>query len=193
MPVLPMRTSKGKLVFGLCATCAESQVETPNCSHSERQRAITHGVYCTPEIMQALDAGYQIIDIDTVWHWEKRSDRLFRDFLLKWMKIKIENSGFPASYKTEAEKKAYLKKQNDFYGLDIEMKDVKKNQTMHTMAKINLNSFWGRFGMQGNKLKTILLRTTEAYLELVTDKNVDVKEMIPVSDEMLMGGVQLHR
>ncbi len=188
MPVLPMRTTKGKLVFGLCATCAEVQTESPYCNHTERERAITHGVYCTPEIVRALEFGYQIVDVDTVWHWEKRSDQLFREFLLKWMRMKIVNSGFPPTCRSEQERRTYLDTQNEFYGLDIQMEEVQKNQTMRTLAKFNLNSFWGRFGMQSNKLITELLKTTEAYLKLVTNKNKEVREMIPVSDEMLMAG-----
>ena len=80
-PVLPVRTMCGKsekLLFPLCRTCAEQQQQT-QCEHTEEERAIT-GTWCTNEIKKAIEKGYRITKIYEVWHFEKTTDTLFRDY-----------------------------------------------------------------------------------------------------------------
>lgn len=63
-PVLPYRCHH-KLMFPLCRTCAEKQVELPlheracDCSHTEEERALV-GTWCTPEIMEATSRVYHL-------------------------------------------------------------------------------------------------------------------------------------
>lgn len=56
-PVLPYR-SNGKLMFPLCAMCANT-LQTTKCYHSEEQRALK-GVWVTLEIYKAIDKGYKV-------------------------------------------------------------------------------------------------------------------------------------
>ena len=58
----------GKLTFPLCTACAQSQEVLLQCNHTESERAID-GVYCTPEIMAAIEKGYKILKIYEVYHY----------------------------------------------------------------------------------------------------------------------------
>ena len=56
-PVLPTRI-RGKLLFPLCAKCAES-VASGKCQHQDNERALC-GTWTHVEVYKALDLGYQV-------------------------------------------------------------------------------------------------------------------------------------
>ena len=78
-PVLPWRSPSGKLCFPLCRTCcAKNQVS--RCRHIEDERAFS-GTYASPEVYKALAMGYRILEINEVWHYEKKSTNLFKSYV----------------------------------------------------------------------------------------------------------------
>ena len=62
--VLPYR-AHGMLSFPLCKTCADTQTDSCDCSDEERSFI---GTWCTPEILEALNQGYEILKIYEVYH-----------------------------------------------------------------------------------------------------------------------------
>ena len=89
-PVLHVRTKCGnseKLLFPLCRTCAE--VKQKQCNHNDEERAFI-GTWCTNEMKIALKKGYTIKKIYEVWHFEDSSDDLFKGYVRKFMKIKMD-------------------------------------------------------------------------------------------------------
>ena len=154
-PVLPVRTHCGKsekLLFPLCRTCAERQQQT-RCEHTVDERALT-GTWCTNEINKAIEKGYRITRIYEVWHFEKTTDTLFRDYVKEFMRIKMENSKPPVvgencTYKSIDDFKKIVKER-----LDIELGEIKYNAGMRKIAKLCLNSLWGKFGQRLNLTQT---------------------------------------
>lgn len=74
-PVLPWKSPSGKLCFVLCRTCCEKS-QNSRCYHNENERALT-GTYASPEVYEALKMGYKIIKLHEVWHYRKKSTKLF--------------------------------------------------------------------------------------------------------------------
>ena len=80
-PVLPHR-SLGKLTFPLCRACVTEEMpkpfleRSPHCSHDDSERLFT-GTWCTPELMEAVKQGYQIVRIHEVWHFPPDSAPLW--------------------------------------------------------------------------------------------------------------------
>ncbi|XP_072030691.1 uncharacterized protein [Amphiura filiformis] len=68
-PVLPARCH-GKLMFALCGTCMEEKRQA-YCPHSDKARTI-RGTWVTLEVQKAVEMGYEVKDIEVVWHWEQR-------------------------------------------------------------------------------------------------------------------------
>jgi hypothetical protein len=61
------------------------------------------------EIEKALEEGYKIEKIYDVWHFEQSSADLWKGYIRKFMKIKLETSKFTCSegeYKLKARKLA---------------------------------------------------------------------------------------
>ena len=79
--VLPYR-SGGKLTFPLCLTCLETQMCQPmalrsfHCPHTHR---VLTGTWCTPEVLKAVEKGYEIESIHEVWHFPNQCGRPFQE------------------------------------------------------------------------------------------------------------------
>ena len=185
-PVLPVRTMCGnseKLLSPLCRTCAEYQQQT-KCEHDEEQRSIT-GTWCTNEINKAIEKGYRITKIYEVWHFEKTIDTLFRDYIKEFIRIKMENSkppvvGDDCTYKSIDAFKRIVKER-----LDINLGEIKFNAGMRQIAKLCLNSLWGKFGQRINLTQTKYVMEPKEFYDVLLDDTVDDLNIQFLTDEMV--------
>jgi hypothetical protein len=118
--VLPARF-KDKLIFTLCHTCASERISkrdviiSPTCHHSRDERALV-GTWCTVEVQEAVNRGYELLEIHEVWHFKNRikydpiskTGGLFTEYINAMLKIKQEASGFPSTVQTDEQKQAYI-------------------------------------------------------------------------------------
>jgi len=116
---------EGKLLFPLCATCVEEEMEKPflqrscQCHHTDEQRILT-GTWCSPELSKAVDLGYQVQYIYEVWHFPETCQGLFKEYVDTWLKIKQEASGWPSWAETEEQKQAYIQEYYEHEGIKLE-------------------------------------------------------------------------
>lgn len=141
-PVLPYRT-QGKLMFPLCRTCADTCDQTP-CTHSESERAI-EGTWCSVELEKAMEKGYRVLRIHEVWHFPQQSDGLFKDYIDTFLKIKQEASGYPKDRVTEEQKQQYVNEYFEVEGIRLDREKIEHNPGLRALAKLMLNSFWGKY------------------------------------------------
>ena len=150
-PVLPYK-SNGKLKFPLCQTCAEK--ESPSlCGCSDEDRTMT-GTWCTPELQTAIRLGYRVLKIYEVYHWkdttqydaETKEGGLFASYINMFLKYKQEASGPPDWIKTTEDAKEYIDRYFEREGVSLDGEKIEKNPGMRALAKLCLNSFWGKFG-----------------------------------------------
>ena len=95
--------------------------------------------------------GYQVQYIYEVWHFEETCEGLFADYVNTWLKIKQEASGWPKDDMTEQQKQLYIEQYFLHEGIQLEYDNIKKNPGLRTLAKLMLNSMWGKFGQRLNK------------------------------------------
>ena len=158
-PVLPYR-SGGKLKFPLCRTCADTEQQS-TCRHNEAQRAIT-GTWCTPEICMALEKGYTIISIYEVYHWDQKEEYnpatkeggLFTNYIKTFLKLKQQASGWPDWCNTDEDKQKYLQDYFMKEGIRLDWDFIEHNPGLRSLAKLVLNSMWGKFGQRLNRKQT---------------------------------------
>ena len=67
------------------------------------------------------------------------------------MKIKQEASGWPPECDTDEKKRNYLKEYKEHEGIKLDYQRIEKNPGLHSLAKLMLNSFWGKFGQHPNQ------------------------------------------
>ena len=143
-PVLPYRTgTQGKLMFSLRKASADTCNQT-SCTHTDSERAM-QGMWCSVELIKALEKGYQILKLHEVWHFPERSHELFADYTNTFLKIKQEVSGYPKNCVTEEEKQRYIKEYLEREGIHLDPDKTEYNPGLRALAKLMLNSFWGKY------------------------------------------------
>ena len=125
------------------------------------------GVWTSVELKLALEKGYKIKEIYEVWNWELTTTDLFRPYVAKFLKIKQESSGFPDWVKCELDKEKYIKNYLEGQGIQLDRKKIKKNKGMRAVAKLCLNSLWGKFGQRLNMAKTEMTDKPARFSEIM--------------------------
>ena len=188
-PVLPYRYDS-KLLFPLCARCVEEEMDKPlldrcaECNHTDEQRALT-GTWCSPELDKAVELGYEVQYIYEVWHFEETCKGLFKDYVNTWLKIKQEASGWPTGVETEEQKQTYI---NDYFkheGIHLDYDKIEKNPGLRTLAKMMLNSMWGKFGQRLNKTQVQEFDDPQAFHRFLDTDSLDVRHVSIINDQMV--------
>lgn len=193
-PVLPYRHA-GKLTFPLCATCVEEEMEknmverTYQCSHSSSQRHLT-GTWCTPELVKAVEMGYEIVSIHEVWHFPTPRVGLFQKYVDTWLKLKEQASGWPDNVGDDPIKRQqhihdYKQKEN----IDLNPAEMEHNPGLRTLAKLMLNSMWGKFGQKENKTQ---VKEIDDPQELATFLESDTRDVTYVGLAPVGDSVEVH-
>ena len=179
--------------FPLCRTCADTESQTP-CVCSDSKRAII-GTWCTPELQKAVSMGYILLRIYEVWHWENctqydpisKKGGLFTEYIDTFLKIKQEASGWPIWCKTQADQREYIKKYFDKEGIKLDSDKIVKNPGLRSLAKLCLNSFWGKFGQRTNMRQTKFIYSSEIdqFIALLTDPTKEVIDFHIITEDIL--------
>ncbi|CAC5421904.1 unnamed protein product [Mytilus coruscus] len=191
-PVLPY-ISNGKLKFPLCKKCADDENQD-DCICTDEERAIT-GTWCTPELELARSKGYKILKIYEVYHFEdfKMYDRLtgegglFDGYVNMFLKFKQEATGFPEECQTDQQKMDYIADYARNEGIHLDYNNIRKNPGLRSLAKICLNSFWGKFGQRLNMKQTSFFHEKEAdkFFQLLSDPRKDVRDFHIISKDLV--------
>jgi hypothetical protein len=181
IPVLPVHSGKDKkLLFPLCKTCADT-FQVDQCQHSDKERAIT-GTWFSEEIKLALEKGYTLVKILSVWHFEQKTKDLFSDYVKFFYKLKLLSSKLP--FTSEEEVLQYMADVLKNEGIKIDNpEDFKNNPGLRQLAKLMLNNLWGRFGMQENLSKSEFAFQFERIVELLNDQTVEVQSIRVISEK----------
>ena len=145
-PVLPHKTEK--LIFDL---------------------NVKEGVWCSNEIQVACEKGYKILEIYEIRYFEETTTSLFKRYVKKFLKIKQEASGFPDWCNNEEDKQEYIRQYKKKQGILLEYHKIKKNPGLRAIAKLCLNSLWGKFGQRTNMSKTEIIDSKAKFIEIVSN------------------------
>ena len=191
-PVLPLR-SNGKLKFPLCKLCADNENQA-ECNCNDEQRSMI-GTWCTPEIQTAVRKGYKVLKIYEVYNFEESTQYnpetgdggLFTQYVNMFLKIKQEASGFPSECTTEGEKWMYIKQYKLKEGIDLDYDKIKVNKGLRNLAKLCLNSFWGKFGQRLRFKQSQFIHESEVEIlfKMLTDPRKEVNDFHIVAKDMI--------
>ncbi|KAL0146560.1 hypothetical protein M9458_058191 [Cirrhinus mrigala] len=183
-PVLPFRSSSSKLLFALCRTFAEEQLQK-TCQHSDEERSIS-GTWVSVELSRAIDKGYSVVRIDEVWHFPQTSDTLFSDYVKTFLKFKQEASGFPPHIVTEVDKQSYVEEYFEKEGVQLDIDKITLNPARRSINKYLLNSLWGRFALRCNLPTAELLTDPEDFARHFFGNGHIIKHFSFVSDSVAL-------
>ncbi len=73
------------------------------------------------------------------------------------MKLKQQSEGFPPGT-GEEEKLQYIQEFEEIEGILLNYEDIMKNMAKRSIAKLMLNSLWGKLAQRPNLPKTVVCR-----------------------------------
>ena len=158
------------------------------CDCMDEKCALTN-TWCTPEINAAINVSYVILEIFEVLHWsenDKQSNNgLFTPYINMFLKIKTEASGFPNDINTKEEKDKYVHKYRQHEGVYLDVKFICNNAGLRSIAKLALNSFYGKFGEKTNMKRTCYLTEYEKLYDLLTNRTKMIKDFHILDEGMV--------
>uniref|UniRef100_A0A914QTG8 DNA-directed DNA polymerase n=1 Tax=Panagrolaimus davidi TaxID=227884 RepID=A0A914QTG8_9BILA len=160
IPVVPYKIGDF-LLFPLCRSCCkihendETSRKTLTCNHTEQERGfistLTH-----MELDLALKKGYVVKKYFGAYKYNDWSTDLFKPYVKKFLRLKVEADGWPPNVKTEEDKQRFIREYKEKFDIDIERENVKKNNAFRFICKLKLNSLWGRFSLRNTLSKTLV-------------------------------------
>lgn len=122
-------------------------------------------VYTSVELLRAVEIGYEIKKIYKVLYFD-RSDDLFKGYVRNFLKIKTECGGYSGDDIDE-----YIQRYYDACGVLLEKEKIKANKGKKLLAKILLNSLWGKFGQKDNMPTTEYITDPSKWFRMLRDNN----------------------
>jgi len=177
-PVLPVKLDK--LLFPLCMNCAKTK-QVNKCLHSDKDRSII-GTWTTDEVSKAIEKGYKIENIYEVWHFNEKSNDLFKDYVKDFMKIKLETSPWNNDFNDIDEYIDTIKQKLD---ICLDKEKIQNNPGKRAVAKICLNSLWGKFGQRQNMSKTEYVTDIKRFYEILLDDRLDNINLNFINEDMV--------
>ena len=171
----------------MCKACAETRNKN-KCKHTDNERSFI-GTWTTDEINKALEKGYKVIRTYEVWHFDKSTNDLFKVYIRRFIKIKLESSKYDFKIKEEeANFKLKIKK-----SLDIDIEKFEFNAGLRSISKLCLNSLWGKFGQRSNMLQTKYITEVSEFYEILLDDKLYNKNFQFINDDMVQMTLQFQK
>ena len=147
-------------------------------------------MYTNFELQEALTLGYTITHVYKVFYWPETITGVFKDYINIFLKMKQQSGGWPSENMTDSEKKTYIDEYKLNEGIDLDASQIGKNSGKYHVAKLYLNSLWGKFGQRlGEHFpSTMLLHDTSqgvrAFNQACARDNL--KDVLIVSEHSLV-------
>ena len=90
-----------------------------------------------------IGSGYKVHE---VWHFQDKTNRLFRGYIDMFLKKKQEASGWPGWCQTDEDKERYLQEYKNKEGIDLDRDVIQYNAGARTVWKQVLNNLWAKMG-----------------------------------------------
>ncbi|KAL3084171.1 hypothetical protein niasHT_039297 [Heterodera trifolii] len=201
IPVLPYRLNN-RTLFPLCRTCSEMYPRglidpEYNCDHFEDSERGFSTTVTHIELEAALRSWYKVTHVYRAYIWPLACDwsnGLFHSYLLKFLKMKFEASGYPAScteagiseVESERRKQEHIDKAKQKAQVDLEADRIKHNPGLRYLSKLCLNSLWGRFALRNRLTKTEIVECHAELAKLLNDSKIEVSSIDQLTEKFWM-------
>ena len=88
--------------------------------------------------------------------------------------------------KTKEDRDEFMRAYFEKEGIQLKEESIAINPGKRSLAKLMLNSLWGKFGQREELPKTEYVNSRHRLLELITSKNTEVQDARLVNNEMMM-------
>ncbi|GFR08218.1 uncharacterized protein TNCT_640001 [Trichonephila clavata] len=119
-----------------------------------------------------------------VYHFQSSSNDLFRSYIDLFLKIKQEASGYPKGCLSDQQKSEYIISYSENENIYLDKNSINVNLGRRSVAKLALNSFWGRWGMNLNKSQLTFVSTVHDFNKMLIDKTKHIKDVFLPTPEI---------
>ena len=112
--------------------------------------------------------GYQILQVYDILTWTQPSSTLFVEYVNTFLRIKQEASGLPCA---PEHRDQYIQEYWETEGIRLRPERIHKSSALRSLAKLLLNSFYGKFGQRLNLKKTHLIHSVDQLCNLMTQQD----------------------
>jgi predicted metal-dependent TIM-barrel fold hydrolase len=128
-----------------------------------------------------------------VWHFPETSNKLFKDYINTFLKIKQEPSAYPKDCVTDEQKQQYVDEYFENSGICLDPSKIEHNPGLRALAKLMLNSFWGKllffllfslwylyflclgkFAQRSNMVKTEQINDPQVFFDYLNSDEISV-------------------
>ena len=134
-------------------------------------------VFHSEELKRAIEDGCEITKIYQSLEMETSTD-LFKDFVKTFLEVKVNATGKPKLWDNKIDRQKWIKEHEDRFGFTPN--PTEKNDGKRAIAKMILNSLWGKFGQRPDMPKNIYITPDKVnkWWQMLSDcKNgkIDIK------------------
>ena len=186
VPVLPRRDEENdKCMFTLCRTCPSDPPEDGICRHTDEERAFI-GAWTHCELELAIAKGYEVLALYEVWSWPADAwrDDLFRDYIDRFIAMKVQASGWPRPGMTEEEREDYLAEYLLHEGIALDKEKMEFNAGLRVFCKICVNCLWGYLCQRGNKYQQCFHSSRASFLKHLVDDKIYIRDIHETGEAM---------
>ena len=99
---------------------------------------------------------------------------MFAPYINLWLKIKQESSDYPSWCKTEEDKDLYIQQYQEKENITLDKNNIIKNPGLRQIAKLMLNSFWGKLAQRPNMPQTEIIKEHKKLIDLFCDEKIKI-------------------
>jgi hypothetical protein len=90
------------------------------------------------------------------------------------LKLKQESYGYPSWVQSEEQKDQYIEDYRRAEGIALHKASISKNSGQRNLAKLKLNSMWGKWAQNQNKTQATIVESKKEIYELLTSPGIEV-------------------
>ena len=156
----------------MCRELAQGKLHLPPHSH-----ALIH-TWCTTKLTLTINMGCIILEIYEVLHWPSNKEidgstgrgGLFTKYINMFLHIKTQASEYPDNICTLKQRQWYVEEYSSKEGVLPDPQLIERNPSLCSIAKLSLNSFYGKFGQCTNMSKMVYITCYEKLYDFLTDQ-----------------------
>ena len=140
-----------------------------SCTHSEEDRCI-FWTWIIDEVRKDVEMSYILVDMFEFWEYSvtrfdkgTNSGDIFAECVHMFLKLKQESSGYPSWVQSGEEKDSYIEDYRRAEGIALHKGSISKTSWQRNLAKLNLNSMWGKWAQNQNKTQTTIVNSEKIY------------------------------
>ena len=120
-----------------------------------------------------------------MWHFKNTSSDLFSEYVIYFLRLKQESSGFPDWVQMPEDQAKYIDEYYKHEGILLRQDKIVKNLGLRAFAKLCLNSLWGLFAMRTERLMTEFITDPLQFYKRINGADTEMHDLCLLNDDLV--------